>query len=156
MIDIIEYMATSDNVLNAAFAPRFETRRHLPTFVDMLTYTPRGPSHWSLPCEVYPQSKMQLTRSYNPPLKEFVVLHTSLRSEKGEEEILKAVTGPMIGLVTQGSCTLRATAGSGCQEIALDMGCIIYVAPGTELRARLIDEESEGQAEIWWAASVGK
>ena len=51
--DIIECMAVSDNVVNAAFDSPSSLASQVDTFVDMLTYTARPLSHWSLPAQRY-------------------------------------------------------------------------------------------------------
>ncbi|EPT00566.1 hypothetical protein FOMPIDRAFT_20241, partial [Fomitopsis schrenkii] len=104
--DIIECMALSDNVVNAAFAPPGELAAQLPVFVEMLTYTARPAAHWALPPTPYARSVRGRTTAYDPPLEEFVVLGTALR--RGEENEVLRVSGPLIGIVTQGAVAVRS------------------------------------------------
>lgn len=156
LVDIMECMATSDNVLNAAFAPRAETKRHIPTFVEMLTYNFGNAAQWSLPYQFYPHSTTQATRMYKPPFEEFVVLRTFLQSSRNEE-LLRAAQGPLIGIVTQGTCKVRPRDGPG-EEITLNKGGVVFVVPGTDVQVELVEEERCGDdvgSEIWWATHLG-
>jgi len=81
--DIIECMAVSDNVLNAAFVP--PSSRNTSSFVNSLTYTARSPSHWSLQPTPYKLSRTGQTTAYDPPLEEFTVLWTQLSQSRPNE-----------------------------------------------------------------------
>jgi mannose-6-phosphate isomerase len=138
--DIIECMAVSDNVVNSAFVPPEE--RDVKTFVDMLTYTSREPSHWSLPQKPFGRSRTGQTTAFSPPLEEFEVLWTQLK----QAETIAPAGGPTIGIVTKGSVKVAA----GGEELELPQGGVVFVAPGNEIDIQAV---SGGETEVWWATS---
>ncbi|KAL5524428.1 hypothetical protein ACEPAF_9568 [Sanghuangporus sanghuang] len=140
--DIIECMAVSDNVLNAAFVP-CETR-NTQTFVEALTYTAREPQHWALRPTSYKRSKKGRTTAFDPPLEEFTVLWTQLNGEG--EEYLENAEGPTIGIVTKGTIDFEEQ-GPDREKLTLDEGAIIFVKPKTDLVARSTTDDGE----VWWA-----
>ncbi|OBZ74466.1 Mannose-6-phosphate isomerase [Grifola frondosa] len=121
--DIIECMAVSDNVLNAAFSPPDSLKSQLPTFLEMLTYTSRPVSHWALSCEEYEGSRDGETVRYAPPLEEFVVLNTTL-DEHGTKERLSAVEGPTIGIVTKGRISIQIERNKEGAELDTVQSCM--------------------------------
>lgn len=139
--DIVECMAVSDNVVNSAFVPPEE--RDISTFIDMLTYTSREPSHWALPQNEFKRSMTGKTTAFKPPLEEFNVLWTQLGLGA---ETLGPSEGPTIGIVTKGSVRVRA----GEEEISLPEGGIVFVAPKHEVT---IQSVGSGEGEMWWATS---
>lgn len=143
--DIIECMAVSDNVLNAAFVPP-ETR-NTRTFVDALTYTARKPRHWALQRTPYKRSKTGRTTAFDPPLEEFTVLWTQLRGT-GEEstEYLENAEGPTIGIVTQGTIEFEEQ-GPDRETLVLGEGGIIFVKPKIDVTVR----SKNADGEVWWA-----
>jgi mannose-6-phosphate isomerase len=141
-------MAVSDNVVNSAFVPPAE--RDIPTFVDMLTYTSRDASHWSLPSKPFSRSRGGRTTAFSPPLEEFDVLWTRLGADptlaaEAAEEALAPAAGPTIGIVTQGKVKVVA----GGEELELPEGGIAFVAPGNEITVQTV---GSGEGEVWWAA----
>lgn len=169
--DIIECMAVSDNVLNAAFVPS-ETR-NTSTFINSLTYTARPPSHWSLPPKPYKKSKTGKTVAFDPPLEEFTVLWTQLGgagepgatkeskygsardealrttddvAEPHGREVLGKAEGPTIGIVTSGKVEIIEQANN-FDTLSLEAGGIVFVKPETEVAVQVL----EGEGEVWWA-----
>ncbi|KAL5519949.1 hypothetical protein ACEPAG_1609 [Sanghuangporus baumii] len=140
--DIIECMAVSDNVFNAAFVPP-ETR-NTQTFVEALTYTAREPQHWALRPTSYKRSRQGRTTAFDPPLEEFTVLWTQLNG-KGEE-FLENAEGPTIGIVTKGTIDFEEQ-GPDREKLTLGEGAIIFVKPKTDLVARSTTDDGE----VWWA-----
>ncbi|KAI0661561.1 mannose-6-phosphate isomerase [Cubamyces menziesii] len=148
--DIIECMATSDNVVNAAFDAPESLASQVKTFVDMLTYTARPVSHWALPREAYPHSREGRTSKYDPPLEEFVVLGTTLDSKSAKVERLGAVGGPTIGIVTKGKA--RITVSRDHEQLELDEGGVVFIPPGNEIHVELLEGRgAEGAGEVWWS-----
>lgn len=173
--DIIECMAVSDNVLNAAFVP--PESRNIATFVDSLTYTSRDPSHWALPRKPYKNSTTGKTTCFDPPIEEFTVLWTQLGQAGGPElqskfnftsstetgsggvyktgddkigrEVLLPAAGPTIGIVTAGSVEFVAQ-GEDYETVQVCEGGIIYVKPEIAISAQAV----EGDGEVWWATCV--
>jgi mannose-6-phosphate isomerase len=140
-VDIIECMAVSDNVVNSAFAPPEE--RDIKTFTEMLTYTSREPSHWSLKAADFSRSTTGQTKVFSPPLEEFDVLWTQLAAAKPEH--IKKANGPTIGIVTGGGDT-RFTVGG--EEMVVPTGGVVYVVPGHDVA---VEQVGGGEGEVWWA-----
>ena len=69
--DIIECMAVSDNVVNAAFDVRSSLGPQIGPFIDVLTYTARPVSHCDLSAQQYERGLLGHTIQYD---EEFVVL----------------------------------------------------------------------------------
>ncbi|KZT53367.1 mannose-6-phosphate isomerase [Calocera cornea HHB12733] len=99
--DIIECMATSDNVVRAGLTPKI---RDVPTLVNMLTYDTAPAAEQLLPPQPFRGSKHSLL--YDPPIEEFSVLLTQLA--EGEEDAYGAIDGPSILIVTEGEGELVA------------------------------------------------
>ncbi|KAI0360054.1 mannose-6-phosphate isomerase [Trametes cingulata] len=148
--DIIECMAISDNVVNAAFDSPDSLASQISTFVDMLTYTARPVSHWSLPREPYQHSKEGRTSKYDPPMEEFVVLGTMLDDKNARTERLAAVNGPTIGIVTKGRARIAVSRGN--EQLDLDEGGVVFIPPGNDIRVELHEGRGkEGAGEVWWS-----
>lgn len=145
--DIIECMAVSDNVLNAAFVP--PGTRNTRTFLESLTYTAREPRHWLLKKIPYRRSRTGRTLAFNPPLEEFTVLWTKLREHEGSEEYLENAEGPTIGIVTRGTIEFEEQ-GPDRDKLALGEGAVFFVKPKTDLIVRSTAEEGE----VWWSTCV--
>ncbi|EJU05977.1 mannos-6-phosphate isomerase [Dacryopinax primogenitus] len=108
--DIIECMATSDNVVRAGLTPKV---RDVPTLVNMLTYETAPASEQLLPPQPFRNSKHSLL--YDPPIEEFGVLLTRLA--EGETDAYGAIDGPSIIIVTDGAGELAAEGKT--QEISI-------------------------------------
>lgn len=147
--DIIECMAVSDNVFNAAFAPPAELAAQVPVFVEMLTYTARPAERWALRAKPYERAGRGRTVAYDPPLEEFVVLGTTL-GRGAEREVLR-VGGPLIGIVTKGTVAVR----SGGEEMVLGEGGVVYVVHGgageREVEVELKQPADDEEGEVWWS-----
>lgn len=131
--DIIECMARSDNVLNTGFCPQAE-RNNAKLFTSTLTFAPHSIDECILQPRSYTRGHNGKTRLFAPPMSEFDMLETELGP--GEQEVLSAVGGPSILLVTKGSAKME-TAGS---TYDLNEGAVFFIAPGNELK---IDSSSE-------------
>ncbi|KAI0649334.1 mannose-6-phosphate isomerase [Trametes meyenii] len=148
--DIIECMAVSDNVVNAAFDSPDSLASQIGTFVDMLTYTARPTSHWALPREAYPHSRKGRTSKYDPPMEEFVVLVTALDGKSAQTEQLGAVQGPTIGIVTKGR--VRIAVRNGHEELELDEGAVVFIPPRNDIDIELLAGRGMTDiGEVWWS-----
>ncbi|KAF2096476.1 mannose-6-phosphate isomeras-like protein [Rhizodiscina lignyota] len=98
--DIIECMARSNNVLNTGFCPAAD-RNNADLFTDALTFTVHDTEEAILKSKDFERCTKGKTKVYSPPLSEFDVLKTEL--EKGEEELISALRGPAIAIVTKGT-----------------------------------------------------
>ncbi|KAF8603418.1 mannose-6-phosphate isomerase [Ceratobasidium sp. AG-I] len=129
--DIIECMATSDNVVRAGLTPKL---RDVPTLVSMLTYN-HGPANAQrmkpLPFPSDSTSPDGYTTLYDPPISEFSVLLTNVPASKSASH--RALAGPSIFIVTSGNGTIVSSEG------------------GKEER-----QEIRAEGEVWFAgAGVG-
>ncbi|PWN40809.1 hypothetical protein IE81DRAFT_331365 [Ceraceosorus guamensis] len=120
--DIVECMASSDNVVRAGLTPK---ERDTETLVSMLTYnsgsaerqlmspSPYPPAEGSLSASAYEEVKADShglpdvpSLLYDPPIEEFCVIRTTLRSASGpqtwKEETQKPLDGPSVLIVTSG------------------------------------------------------
>lgn len=123
--DIIECMARSNNVLNTGFCPRAE-RNSAKMFVETLTFAPHSKKDAILPSKPYKGSKNGKTVIYAPPMSEFNMLKTTLKS--GESDEVEKVGGPSVFIVTDGEGTLMA----GGKDHELKTGYIFFVGAGVE------------------------
>ncbi|KAF3908821.1 hypothetical protein ABW21_db0202412 [Orbilia brochopaga] len=108
--DIIECMASSDNVVRAGFTPKF---KDVPTLISMLTYRSAPVDAQIMKPEPYPFDKMTPDTEaeaalYDPPIKEFAVIRTLLA--KGSIEF-EGILGPSIIIFTKGQGTIAGGGG---------------------------------------------
>ncbi|KAI0360760.1 mannose-6-phosphate isomerase [Trametes cingulata] len=130
--DIVECMATSDNVIRAGLTPKL---RDVPNLVAGLTYA-AAPAHAHL---VPPVAFAAAEHSalYDPPIPEFSVVRTVLgasREEKEREERHPGVDGPSIAIVTEGRGEVVWTEGKGGEErMEVGEGEVFFVGAGREV-----------------------
>lgn len=122
--DIVETMATSDNVVRAGLTPKL---RDVPTLLSMLTYRTISPAN--LLMEKVPYKGSRHTILYDPPIDEFAVLVTEL--EAGEEEEHPAIHGPSIFIVTKsgGSFEWNNESHNFKQD-----GEVFFIGAGTSIK----------------------
>lgn len=104
--DIIECMASSDNVVRAGFTPKF---KDVDTLTSMLTYSYAPPSEQKLPPKPYPYANLNvaayksdsLCELYDPPIEEFSVIRTVLRGSSGKVT-MDGMQGPSVVICTEG------------------------------------------------------
>ncbi|TFK56272.1 mannose-6-phosphate isomerase [Heliocybe sulcata] len=158
--DIMECMATSDNVIRAGLTPKL---RDIPNLVAGLTYTSAAPSkHLIKPAPfVRAETFATTVELYDPPVPEFSVLQikvppTSGKSEtdKPEEgvvaeaakvETLAPISGPSIAIVTSGGGRVAWAKQAGGLE--LGTGDVVFVGAGTEVE---VLGGGEGMV-VYWA-----
>ncbi|KAL2821243.1 mannose-6-phosphate isomerase [Aspergillus cavernicola] len=105
--DIIECMASSDNVVRAGFTPKF---KDVDTLTDMLTYSYAPIEEQKLEPTDYPYvvlnaaaySSASSSVLYDPPIEEFSVLKTDLY-RTGAKATFDPLTGPSILICTGGA-----------------------------------------------------
>ncbi|KAG0142770.1 hypothetical protein CROQUDRAFT_662091 [Cronartium quercuum f. sp. fusiforme G11] len=114
--DIVECMATSDNVVRAGLTPKL---RDVETLVNMLTY--KSGSAASQLLQPIPYKSCNHTLLYDPPIAEFSVLATNLGP--GQSDRHPAIEGPSIVIVTEG----KGSIGSVTVERE---GQVYFVRPG--------------------------
>lgn len=139
--DIIECMASSDNVVRAGFTPKF---KDVETLTSMLTYSYAPIEEQKMHPADYHFCKMNSTAYssqssatlYDPPIEEFSVVRTSLNSA-GAKVTFEAIEGPSIVLCTQGQGTI--TVGPKKEDIKA--GWVYFVGATAELIMESISEE---------------
>ncbi|KAL9125457.1 MAG: hypothetical protein Q9217_005342 [Psora testacea] len=109
--DIMECMASSDNVVRAGFTPKFQD---IPTLITMLTYSYAPINEQKMHPVDYPYVTLNRTAYsssssailYDPPIEEFSVVKTDLK-EKGAKATFEAIAGPSILICTNGEGTIK-------------------------------------------------
>ncbi|WVQ84608.1 mannose-6-phosphate isomerase [Cryptococcus sp. DSM 104549] len=122
--DIIECMATSDNVVRAGLTPKL---RDVPTLVSMLTYE-AAPGNKQLlrPAPFSPEDSA--TQLYDPPIAEFSVLRVELA--EGGKAAHRVVDGPSVCIVTGGKGVVREVGAEGTE---FERGDVLFVGAGKEV-----------------------
>ena len=133
--DIIECMASSDNVVRAGFTPKF---KDVPTLTKMLTYSYAPIEEQKLQPTDYPYvilnvpaySSGSSSLLYDPPIEEFSVVKTDL-NRTGGKATFDGIPGPSILICTRGRGKISiANKTEEVQEgyvffIGADAECII-------------------------------
>ncbi|EFR00538.1 mannose-6-phosphate isomerase [Nannizzia gypsea CBS 118893] len=104
--DIVECMASSDNVVRAGFTPKF---KDVSTLTSMLTYSYAPIEEQKMTPTEYPYMKMNTTAYssgssaslYDPPIEEFSVVKTDLKCA-GAKATFEPINGPSIIICTAG------------------------------------------------------
>jgi mannose-6-phosphate isomerase len=140
--DIIECMASSDNVVRAGFTPKF---KDVDVLTDMLTYSYAPISEQKMEPTDYPHVKHNATAYssssssllYNPPIPEFAVVRTAL-NKTGAKASFDPIDGPSIILCTKG----KGTISVGPKKEEIKEGYVFFVGATAE-----VDIVSETDAE---------
>jgi mannose-6-phosphate isomerase len=132
--ELVECMATSDNVIRAGLTPKM---RDTGVLCESLTYE-QGPPE-VLGGEHKGDSHLAL---YRPPFREFEIWR--LAPLAGETATLAAARGPMVMLVQRGSLEVLA-GGEEVREVT--RGDCFFVAAGTALKVAAKED-----ATVWFAA----
>jgi len=122
--DIVETMATSDNVIRAGLTPKL---RDVPNLVAGLTYEAADHSKHMIQPTSFRDT--QHTTLYNPPIPEFSVLRLQL--EIGQRETHPPIDGPSVAIVTGGSGKIHSGATDAFE---VRKGEVFFVGAGTELQ----------------------
>lgn len=138
--DIIECMASSDNVVRAGFTPKF---RDVSTLTDMLTYSYAPIEEQKLEPADYPYvilnvpaySSGSTSLLYDPPIEEFSVVKTELK-RVGAKATFDGLAGPSIVICTGG--TGKITVGHKTEEIK--EGYVYFVGATAECIIESTDE----------------
>ena len=131
--DIIECMASSDNVIRAGFTPKFQD---VDTLVDILTYDHDPPEQQLLKPVDYPYVKLNdkaysshsESLLYDPPIEEFSVVRTVLKSS-GAKATFEGLAGPSIVICTSGSGSVSV----GPKREEVKEGWVYFVGATAEL-----------------------
>ncbi|KAH9846395.1 mannos-6-phosphate isomerase [Lenzites betulinus] len=134
--DIVECMATSDNVIRAGLTPKL---RDVPNLVAGLTYNSSPASkHLVQPATFAPGAAHSTL--YDPPIPEFAVVRTELAA--GAREAHRAVDGPSIAIVTEGRGAVAWGCGGG-ERLEVSEGEVFFVGAGQEVE--LVGEGERGR-----------
>jgi len=117
--NVVECMAASDNVVRAGFTPKF---KDVPTLVDMLTYSYAPIDRQKMEPADYPYATLNRAAYssgseailYDPPIEEFSVVRTALKSD-GSKATFESLAGPSIIICTGGRGTI--SVGPTAEEI---------------------------------------
>lgn len=139
--DIMECMASSDNVVRAGFTPKF---KDVGTLTDMLTYSYAPISEQKMDPTDYPYVKLNQkaysshsrATLYNPPIDEFSVVKTDLHAAGGTATF-EPIDGPSIIICTSGSG--KISVGSKVEE--MKTGYVYFVGATAELVLESAGEE---------------
>ena len=131
--DIIECMASSDNVVRAGFTPKFQD---IPTLTEMLTYSYAPISEQKMSPTDYPYATLNATAYssgsstvlYDPPIEEFSVVMTSLKKQVAKATF-EAIKGPSIALCTKGHG--KITVGSKTED--MKEGFVFFIGATAEV-----------------------
>jgi mannose-6-phosphate isomerase len=127
--DIIECMASSDNVVRAGFTPKF---KDVDTLTNTLTYNYAPIEEQKMQAVDYPYVTLNRvaysnagdSKLYDPPIEEFAVVRTVLRGN-GAKASFDPVQGPSIIICTEG--TGKISVGPKSEEVKV---CLIFAVKG--------------------------
>ncbi|TKX23686.1 mannose-6-phosphate isomerase-2 [Elsinoe australis] len=125
--DIIECMASSDNVIRAGFTPKF---KDVDTLTNTLTYSYAPISEQKMDPTDYPYVTLnQIAYSsassailYDPPIEEFSVVKTDLK-QQGAKATFEPIEGPSIIICTGGTGKISV----GPKEEQIKEGYVYFV-----------------------------
>ncbi|KLO17398.1 mannos-6-phosphate isomerase [Schizopora paradoxa] len=123
--DIVETMATSDNVIRAGLTPKL---RDVPSLLENLTYVAAE----STKHIVAPKPFGTISTIYDPPIPEFSVVRARLSGVP--EEVHDALKGPSLFIVTEGSGKLTWEGEGGEDGEELSAGKVFFVGANTRIR----------------------
>jgi len=127
--DIVECMARSDNVLNTGFCPRAD-RNSIDLFTAALTFSPNSADDAILKPKSSDKGVNGHTKVLAPPMSEFDMLVTELKSK--ESETIKALQGPSIMVVTGGKGTMNADG----KVVEVKEGYVFFIGYNTQIELR--------------------
>lgn len=151
--DIIECMASSDNVVRAGFTPKF---KDVDTLTNMLTYSYAPISEQKMEPKDYPYATFNASayssnsscKLYDPPIPEFAVARTAL-NKTGAKATFGPVEGPSIILCTKG----KGMISVGPKEEPIEEGYVFFVGATAEVVLKSnVDAEADGEGLVAFKA----
>ncbi|KAF2861502.1 mannose-6-phosphate isomerase [Piedraia hortae CBS 480.64] len=129
--DMLECMASSDNVVRAGFTPKF---KDVDTLTSMLTYNYAPFTEQMMKPSNYDNCKFSSKGTgtatlYDPPIEEFSVVRMTL-DLPGASVTFEPIEGPSVVICTQGNGTI--TVGSTTKE--LKEGYVYFVGATAQLK----------------------
>lgn len=142
--DIIECMASSDNVVRAGFTPKF---KDVKTLTDMLTYSYAPIAEQKLEPVNYPYAILNVPAYssgseallYDPPIEEFSVVKTDLR-KTGAKATFDPIAGPSVLICTGGKG--KITVGHKTEDV--QEGYVFFVGADAEC---IIENSGSGEGD---------
>lgn len=142
--DIIECMASSDNVVRAGFTPKF---KDVDTLTQMLTYSYAPIEEQKIQATDYPYVILNATAYssassamlYDPPIDEFSVIKTDL-NRTGAKATFDPIEGPSIFICTRGKG--KITVGNKTEEV--QEGYVFFVGATAQC---VIENTGSGEGE---------
>ncbi|KAI9889478.1 MAG: Mannose-6-phosphate isomerase [Vezdaea aestivalis] len=140
--DIIECMASSDNVVRAGFTPKF---KDVDTLTSMLTYSYAPISEQKMSPAAYPYVTLSATAYssnsesilYDPPIEEFSVIKTDLK-KTGAKATFDGIKGPSIFICTEG--TGKISVATKSEEVG--PGFVFFVGATAEVVLESTSDEA--------------
>ncbi|KAH9866112.1 Mannose-6-phosphate isomerase [Plenodomus biglobosus] len=150
--DIIECMASSDNVVRAGFTPKF---KDVDTLTDMLTYSYAPISEQKMEPKDYPHVRLNApayssnsgAQLYNPPIPEFAVVRTAL-NRMDAKATFDPINGPSIILCTKG----KGTISVGAKEETIEEGYVFFVGATAEVVIKSETDVEDGEGLVTFKA----
>ncbi|WWC64943.1 mannose-6-phosphate isomerase, class I [Kwoniella dejecticola CBS 10117] len=130
--DIIECMATSDNVVRAGLTPKL---RDVSTLIEMLTYE-SGPGNKQLLKPINFNEQDDTSKLYDPPIAEFSVVKINLPA--GGKTPHRKIEGPSIAIITQGKGSVSASSNE--DEVDFERGQVIFIGADQEVQWEASEE----------------
>lgn len=150
--DIIECMASSDNVVRAGFTPKF---KDVDTLTTMLTYSYAPISEQKMNPTDYPYvtlnasaySSNSSATLYNPPIPEFAVVRVALNKSTAKATF-DPIQGPSIVLCTKG----KGTISVGPKKEEIKEGYVFFVGASAELVVESETDAEDGEGMVLFKA----
>lgn len=141
--DIVECMASSDNVVRAGFTPKF---KDVDTLTSMLTYSYAPIEEQKMTAVEYPYATLNTkayssgseVMLYDPPIEEFSVVRTDLNTA-GAKVTFEGLNGPSVVICTGGKG--KISVGPAKTEEVRE-GYVFFVGAGAEC---VLESEGEGE-----------
>lgn len=151
--DVIECMASSDNVIRAGFTPKFQD---VDTLCDILTYDHDPPEQQKLRPTDYPYVTLDRTAYssgsecmlYDPPIEEFSVVRSVLK-KAGAKVTFEGLAGPSIVICTSG----EGTVAVGPKVEQMKEGWVYFVGATAEL---VIESKSDAMVTFRAFCEIGE
>ncbi|KAG7529927.1 hypothetical protein FFLO_05332 [Filobasidium floriforme] len=156
---IIELMATSDNVLNLGFVPAAE-KDSVDLFIDAVTCEPKSGEEYKLSKQEWKLSSGAGATIYKVPTEEFSLYHVDGDAQKSTT--IKPLNGPTVCIVTAvnttaGKITQTGTVDDSSARAEVDdikrgqvyligAGTEVEFAPGVEVWASFWDDQEQEQS----------
>lgn len=148
--ELMECMATSDNVIRAGLTPKYID---VETLCRSLTYAQGKPEILTgVDISNDNDNREYSLTLYRPPFKEFEVQKLHMKSSSSRKMVMKESEGPMLMMVQRGENTSSVTASGDGEKMKMGIkrGDVLFVPAGMKLEF----ESREGEELLIWFAGV--